>query len=1197
MEKDDSFEQALELFDDLCDASEDTRAARLNAIADPNLRRQVEELLAGDARAGTRLEADALERILLASEQILGEGDTLPAEALLDGDLRYEEISEVGVGGMGRVTRVLDRKLGREVALKRIATRTGEPLVRARLARRFLREALLTGQLEHPGIVPVYDVGQSADGGLFFTMKLVEGDTLERVLCQERVAPRRLVRILQSVCDAVGFAHSNGVVHRDLKPSNIMVGRFGEVQVMDWGIAQRVGEFPTGEGGTPSDSGTRLTQDGESVGTPGYMAPEQRADVKDPVDERTDVYGLGAILYRALVGESARGEREERRAAVPVHDASGCRIPFELRAVCRKAMAPEKADRYDTLADLSADLEAAVMGQAGRAWNDGPVARLAKWVRAHPVAALSSGAAVLLVALAQAALDYRTTAIRGREEIAGIEQEEANRALRSRLFQLATQSVVSRMETRPEWPRMVREYLDAFAAFGLSFEASETDLDRVNRIEQLAGGYPETADVIASGLRDASFAVSEWRRWSDRGGLPPVDAALEARSSRLSSLAVLVTDTLPPLGEQRSLVERARGMIVEGSVREALLILEGAQEESPNSFWIQFLLARCNESHGDLDIALEHCINARSLLPAELPGPWIQYQAARLHQRLGLHRAALTAFLALLRDRPDSPTVLGAAVWAYVQMGEESAPEAWRILGSPDDPTTLEDADVAYLAGDLARRRGLDPHPYMARAVALDPTHPYAKARVSPGPDSYREGSARDPGWLTGNLILAQVAAKDGDEQVALDYLARVAAAEDNESALHVAVGWEYQKLGRLAEAEGQYDRAIHLDPKNTQAHLNRVAIHLRREEPNDAARVCQEVLAYDPDNVRALRQKGWALAECDRPEEAIAPLERSLALEPHGRTLHMLSHCYADTGRHEKARAILPEAIELQGALAASSEDPVDLAGLACLRSSAGEMELAFQLFAEVIDRESEYAPPYGRFARLLREQGRAAESVAVLEQYFEHFDRSSAKHLASLGRSYLHLGKLDEGIRHLEEASRATILSTESARDLERSAELAALLPEHRELWGASMPAEDPHERLWQIWAWGWMGRSADAAPLLRELLRGSSPTEREALVRAAGFWPWELSSVGIWIAARVEDPVLLLDCLEDALRSRREDWAAADSELEPSDHRVFAQRVISSELLADTVFAPPADAPWRQRAARLATELLVSKNMWSE
>ncbi len=222
----------------------------------------------------------------------------------------YDLGDEVGRGGMGVVYRARDREMDREVAVKLLQDRFAD---HPAAAERFVEEARITGQLQHPGIPPIYRVGHLADGQPFLAMKLIKGCTLDELL--KANAAVNTLAVFEAVAQAVGYAHAHGVIHRDLKPANVMVGSFGEVQVMDWGLAKvlRAGSVSDGPGGdaiatpgtmirTPRSSGSD-TQAGSVLGTPAFMPPEQAAGEIDKVDQRSDVFGLGAILCVLLTGK------------------------------------------------------------------------------------------------------------------------------------------------------------------------------------------------------------------------------------------------------------------------------------------------------------------------------------------------------------------------------------------------------------------------------------------------------------------------------------------------------------------------------------------------------------------------------------------------------------------------------------------------------------------------------------------------------------------------------------------------------------------------------------------------------------------------------------------------------------------------------------------------------------------------------
>ncbi|MCB9833142.1 MAG: protein kinase [Planctomycetes bacterium] len=289
---------------------------------------------------------------------------------------RFLLVEEIAQGGMGRVFRALDERLDRDVAVK---------VLRARLRRddqmtaRFLEEARIAGQLQHPGILPVYDVGLDAQDRPWFAMKLVEGRTLAEIL-RERGAPdeelARFLGILAAVCQAVGYAHSRGVVHRDLKPANVMIGPHGEVQVLDWGFAKvlqaarragRAAEPRTASGSDapPIGSDSSRSVSGSVLGTPRYMAPEQARGEIESLDQRTDVFALGGILCEILCDQppwgrgddgspldrAARGDMSETAAAL-----AGCAADPELIALARHCLAVVPGDRPGDAGVLAAAL-------------------------------------------------------------------------------------------------------------------------------------------------------------------------------------------------------------------------------------------------------------------------------------------------------------------------------------------------------------------------------------------------------------------------------------------------------------------------------------------------------------------------------------------------------------------------------------------------------------------------------------------------------------------------------------------------------------------------------------------------------------------------------------------------------------------------------------------------------------------------
>jgi eukaryotic-like serine/threonine-protein kinase len=267
---------------------------------------------------------------------------------------RYRLVDRLARGGMGEVMVARDEQIGRDVAIKRM--RAAEPNDRA--IQRFLREARVQGRLEHPAIVPVHEIGRGPDGLPFFVMKKIAGTTLASRIAEGGTL-QQLLRAFVDVCLAVEFAHVRGVIHRDLKPENIIVGDFGEVYVLDWGVAKVVGEADADLGDVSSgQSGENATSAGAIVGTPGYMAPEQIRSEPD-IDARADVYALGCMLFAILAGDDLhpRGPKGLQSAvqgadARPSQRAPGRAIPVELDALCVEATAKDRGARIATAREL-----------------------------------------------------------------------------------------------------------------------------------------------------------------------------------------------------------------------------------------------------------------------------------------------------------------------------------------------------------------------------------------------------------------------------------------------------------------------------------------------------------------------------------------------------------------------------------------------------------------------------------------------------------------------------------------------------------------------------------------------------------------------------------------------------------------------------------------------------------------------------
>ncbi len=323
----------------------------------------------------------------------------LPAQPL-SFDARYALAQELARGGMGRVSAGVDRAIGREVAIKEMLQTHSE-----RAVARFVRESLMTARLQHPSIIPVYDVGRRASGEPFIVMRLVHGKPLGELVAQAASlagAAAPPAPALAAV-DAIAYAHQHQIIHRDLKPANILVGEFGETVVIDWGLAKDLREAHEEPlpGVAGMDSG-ELTLDGSVLGTPTHMAPEQARGL--PVDKRSDVYALGAVLYHLLAGHapfagssSAEVVRKVIDAAPEPLEQSAPGLAPDLLTIVRTAMARDPAQRFPDAAALAGELRRFQSGQLVAAHRYSTRELVGRWVRKHRVALTVSALALIVL--------------------------------------------------------------------------------------------------------------------------------------------------------------------------------------------------------------------------------------------------------------------------------------------------------------------------------------------------------------------------------------------------------------------------------------------------------------------------------------------------------------------------------------------------------------------------------------------------------------------------------------------------------------------------------------------------------------------------------------------------------------------------------------------------------------------------------
>jgi serine/threonine protein kinase len=488
---------------------------------------------------------------------------------------RYRLEGEIARGGMGAILRVWDEDIRRHLAMKVVlgkggAGATGDtPPVDERTLARFLEEAQVTGQLDHPGIVPVHELGLDQDGRVYFTMKLVKGRDLRHIFNlvergEEGWNLTRALSVMLKVCEAMAYAHDKDVIHRDLKPANVMVGKYGEVFVMDWGLARVLGRkdahdlrlqeaalhrttFVRTERREARDEqpdSPLMTMGGDVVGTPCYMPPEQARGDIEHLSRRSDVYSVGAMLYQVLTGQMpyvTPGSRLTNRAVMamvlqgPPAALTSLRknVPAELVAICEKAMARDAATRYANTLELAEDLRAYLEHRVVAAHETGSWAETKKWVeRNKPLAASLAAAIVILVA-----------GVIGTSKFAVDAEHEAHRAdaKADEAQRMTTAEAAARRDADHNALEATQRANDV-----LSLSAIQDLQDLVAHADRLWPAHPETIPAYEQWLEDARQMIEGRPADAAHGNKRRVSLA-----EHQSKLAEIRTHALPQSDQER----------------------------------------------------------------------------------------------------------------------------------------------------------------------------------------------------------------------------------------------------------------------------------------------------------------------------------------------------------------------------------------------------------------------------------------------------------------------------------------------------------------------------------------------------------------------------------------------------------------------------------------------------------------------
>ena len=564
-----------------------------------------------------------------------GAGAATQVESDVLSELHYRVLRLHARGGLGQVFLARDQGLNREVALKEILGRHADD---EQSRARFLIEAEITGNLEHPGIVPVYGLGRTTEGRPYYAMRFIRGETLKEAIDRHhadtpRDAGEREIRLHQilarlvDVCNAMAYAHSRGVLHRDLKPANIMLGDFGETLVVDWGLAKFADQPESSRNGTdglirpPSAGSSSRTLYGSAVGTPQFMSPEQAGGRLEELGPGSDVYSLGTILYVILTGQPPFHDRElmplllkVRRGEFLPPRAVDRKIDPALDAICLKAMALRPADRYPTARALADDLELWMAGEPVSAYREPALARASRWARRHRTA-VASVAALLVTAVVS--LGIYSVLIR---------REQA------KTLQAHARTLEEQAKTLEEQAKTLREKARTERFYGLSREVVETMLTKF--AEEGLADVPQMEPLRAAMLADARRYYQQFLK--ERLDDPTAQLDVALATARLGDIAAFLGEDKEAEARYGEAIDQLRAMLaLDPNSRDVRAGL--AQALHGRGVLLKKLNGRLEDAERDLKEALDlrKDLAAKSPADADLERARIDtlYQLGALHAR------------------------------------------------------------------------------------------------------------------------------------------------------------------------------------------------------------------------------------------------------------------------------------------------------------------------------------------------------------------------------------------------------------------------------------------------------------------------------------------------------------------------------------------------------------------------------------
>jgi tetratricopeptide (TPR) repeat protein/tRNA A-37 threonylcarbamoyl transferase component Bud32 len=854
-------------------------------------------------------------------------GPAAPAEGPAGapgGAQRYRPLHLHAKGGLGEVHIAEDAELHRRVALKRLQPQQAEsPDSR----RRFLREAEITSKLEHPGVVPIHGLVADEHAQPCYAMRFIEGESLKDAIQrfhdgdrdprrdpgERNLAFRQLLGQFVAVCKTMAFAHNRGVIHRDLKPANIMLGKYGETLVVDWGLAKTVersaearssGEETLQPTGAVEGPGTRT---GQVAGTPAYMSPEQAAGAVQQLGPASDIYSLGATLYVLLTGQAPfQGDKilDQVRAGTFARPRQlKVQVPTALEAICVKAMAYRPGERYATALALAADVEHWLADEPVAAYAESWETRVGRWGRRHRplVAGLAAATvvAVLLGGLAWVWLE-RQEAER-REEVARLEGRERQ----------ASETALQQGEAFLRQGRLVEADVTLRQAASRLVGGSPADLQQ--RLRQAQDNLQLVKRLDDIRLEEATLVDG---KWNPRRGGPAYAAAfrqhgLDIQPAHEADLARRIAAS--PVKDQ--LVAALEHWLPAADNQTGSRLLALVRQADPDPYRNRFRdpqvwrerrqlaqLAK-NADAGRLSPAL---LTAVGVTLEEMGGPgvellergqrrypsdfWLNFELANalIEKTRGRWQEAVGYYRAALALRPQTPMVYNNLGTALADKGDLAGAIAAFKHALALDPKFADGhsnlGKTLYAQGDVAGAIA-----EFKKAIALDPKNPNAHydlglARKAKGDldgaiAEYQKAIAIDPKYAPAHNNLGNALHAQGDVARAIAAFKKAIALDPKLAPAHSNLGMALHAQGDVARAIAEFRQAIALDPKFADAHFKLGKTLYAQGDVAGAIAEFKKAIALDPKNAKAHGALGQALLAKGHFPEARTGTQKALQL------------------------------------------------------------------------------------------------------------------------------------------------------------------------------------------------------------------------------------------------------------------------------------------------------------------------------